>query len=288
MSGQYFAGTPFLTHSLIVLWLLTSWPRSLSALMSEVLPPASEIALSSACCSVVNASIPLILDSFSIFASKTIKKKVYPREMSIHKLIRNGRIRLKMTEEQFAQEVGVTRPAVQQWEKDGGTAPRRANQKAVAKLLGLSVAELMGGDNVGAGPDVRGLVPLISWIQAGEWSSAEDSFRPVGDAEKWLPCIVGHGDKSYALRVRGDSMTAPGGNSRTYPAGCIIFVDPARNSPNNGERVIAKLQGSDEVTFKVYKNEDGRQWLQPLNPSHEPIRDEFNVLGTVIGKWEDE
>jgi SOS-response transcriptional repressor LexA len=42
------------------------------------------------------------------------------------------------------------------------------------------------------------------------------------------------------------------------------------------------------VTFKVYKEEDGRRWLQPLNAAHEPIRDEFRVIGTVIGKWEDE
>ena len=137
------------------------------------------------------------------------------------------------------------------------------------------------------GPRVRGLVPLISWVQAGSWCGAVDTFSP-GDAETWLPCIAGHSEGAYALRVRGDSMTAPGGNSRTYPQGCVIFIDPLKKAPNNGDRVIAKLCGTDEVTFKIYKNEDGRQWLQPLNPSHEPIRDEFTVLGTVIGKWEDE
>jgi len=54
-----------------------------------------------------------------------------------------------------------------------------------------------------------------------------------------------------------------------------------------GDWIIAKLAGSDEVTFKIYKNEDGRQWLMPLNPQHEPIREEFKVLGTVIGMWVD-
>lgn len=65
--------------------------------------------------------------------------------MSIHQLIRDGRKRLGMTESQFADAVGVTRGAVQQWEKEGGTAPKRSHQPAVAKLLGVSVAELMGG-----------------------------------------------------------------------------------------------------------------------------------------------
>lgn len=92
--------------------------------------------------------------------------------------------------------------------------------------------------------------------------------------------------RAYALRVRGDSMTAPHGKS--YPEGAIIIVEPERRSPVNGERVIAKLDGSSDVTFKVYKEEDGRRWLQPLNAQYEPIREPFNVLGTVIGKWEDE
>jgi len=83
-------------------------------------------------------------------------------------------------------------------------------------------------------------------------------------------------------------MAAPHGNMRSYPAGSIIFVDPEKRSPSNGQRIISRLEGSPEATFKVYKEEDGRRWLHALNPSHEPIRDPFTVLGTVIGKWEDE
>jgi transcriptional regulator with XRE-family HTH domain len=64
-------------------------------------------------------------------------------EMSIHQKIRAGRAKLGMTEQQFADAVGVTRGAVQQWEKEGGTAPTRKNQPKVAELLGISVAELM-------------------------------------------------------------------------------------------------------------------------------------------------
>lgn len=63
--------------------------------------------------------------------------------MSIHQRIRDGRKRLGMTEQQFGDAVGVTRGTVQQWEKEGGTAPRRKNQQAVADILGISVAELM-------------------------------------------------------------------------------------------------------------------------------------------------
>lgn len=140
--------------------------------------------------------------------------------------------------------------------------------------------------NTEPGPDMRGKVPLISWVQAGDWCHAADPHLP-GEADRWMDCPVNHSDNTFALRVRGDSMTAPHGNSRSYPEGCFIFVDPEKRTPVNGDRVVACLSGTDEVTFKVYKNEDGRQWLQPLNPSHEPIRESFHIIGTVLGKWED-
>jgi SOS-response transcriptional repressor LexA len=135
-------------------------------------------------------------------------------------------------------------------------------------------------------PDTPGTVPLIAWTQAASWHSGEGATIR---AERWIPCVAHHSaGNSYALRVRGDSMTAPSGHMKSYPAESIIFVDTLQTTPADGERVIAKLEASNEVTFKVFKEEDGRRWLLPLNPKHEPIRMAFTVLGTVIGKWEDE
>lgn len=73
--------------------------------------------------------------------------------MSVHSKIKNERLRRQMTYQQFGDAVGVTRGAVQQWEK-GVTGPTRKNQPAVAKFLGISVAELMSADD-----DPRGAPP---------------------------------------------------------------------------------------------------------------------------------
>ena len=75
---------------------------------------------------------------------------------------------------------------------------------------------------------------------------------------------------------------------KSYPDGCIIFVDPSRRSPHNGERIIAKLAGNDEVTFKVYVEDAGKSFLKPLNPQFPAIFEPFKVLGTVIYKGEPE
>ncbi len=172
-----------------------------------------------------------------------------------------------------------------------GLAPKFSTGEGQMLTRGMESSSSVGGSlsiaNTSPGPDIRGRVPLISWVQAGDWCQAEAPMAP-GEAERWMDCPVSHSPGTFALRVRGDSMTAPHGNTRTYPEGCFIFVDPERRNPVNGDRVVACLAGTDEATFKIYKHEDGRQWLQPLNPSHEPIREKFTILGAVIGKWEDE
>ena len=65
--------------------------------------------------------------------------------MSVHQRIKEARERRGLNYQQFGDAVGVSRGAVQQWEK-GATAPTRKNQPAVAKFLGITVAELMTDD----------------------------------------------------------------------------------------------------------------------------------------------
>lgn len=200
-----------------------------------------------------------------------------------------------MSQADIARRLHVTPATLSNWKIRG--VPSRA-KVPLMRLVGVSIAGL--AEHLVPQAEIEATttkaqdivhhalsptkVPLISWIQAGAWCSASDPFEP-GDAERWLESPVRHGENTYALRVRGDSMTAPYG--RSYPEGCIIFVDPGK-CPVHGSRIIAKLKGSDEVTFKVLKKEDGRTWLAPLNPQHPPIHDEFRILGTVIGTWHDE
>lgn len=53
---------------------------------------------------------------------------------------------MKLTAQEFADRLAVTRGAVQQWEKAKGTAPSRRHQAAVAALLGITIPELMNPD----------------------------------------------------------------------------------------------------------------------------------------------
>lgn len=129
-----------------------------------------------------------------------------------------------------------------------------------------------------------GKVPLISWVQAGAWCEAISNFEPY-QADSWLSCPVPISDSGYALKVLGDSMTNPG-PGRSYPTGCIIFVDPEVEA-NTGDRVIARVPRTNEVTFKVLVEDAGRQFLRPINPQYPiiDITEETHICGKVVGSF---
>lgn len=157
---------------------------------------------------------------------------------------------------------------------NGEKLPGMSTATRMAERLGVNVNWLLTGQgemltsalgesNVEIGPDIRGAVPEISWVQAGAWCEVIDLFEP-GDADHWWPCPVPHGPHTYVLRVRGNSMTAPHGIS--FPDGELIFVDPDV-PPENGRFVIVKLEDTQEATFKKLVIEGKDMYLEALNPS---------------------
>lgn len=103
---------------------------------------------------------------------------------------------------------------------------------------------------------LRGRVPLISLVAAGNWSESVDNFQ-IGDAEQWIATTVTVKRHTYALRVEGDSMEPK------FPHGAIIIVEP-EDEPRNGSYVIVRQNDSD-ATFKQLVIDGGNTYLKPLN-----------------------
>lgn len=136
-------------------------------------------------------------------------------------------------------------------------------------------------DNIGPAA-ATGLVPLVSWVRAGEFAEAIDAFEP-GDSDTWIRTYSRLSTHAFALEVRGDSMVNPWGRP-SFPPGTIIIVDPEVGA-DAGKFVIAKLEGDDEATFKKLVREAGdRLYLQPLNPSYPmiPVDRPMLVVGVVV------
>ncbi len=129
--------------------------------------------------------------------------------------------------------------------------------------------------NAHPGPDIRGLHPLISWVQAGAWSEISVDFVPQYGAEL-LPCPVHCSSESFVLRVRGSSMEPK------FHEDDLIFIDP-NVVPENKKFVVVQFNKSNEATFKQLIIEGDRQYLQALNPDWPNRIIEVNESATICG-----
>lgn len=154
------------------------------------------------------------------------------------------------------------------WLADGTGAPEEPSGKVAEGLPAISAIQ-----NVTPGPDIRGQVPLISWVQAGHAMEVVDLLHP-GDGFEWVSVTCPIKRHTYALKVSGDSM-AP-----DFPPGILIIVEPEMEA-DPGDFVIAK-NGDEEATFKQLVKDSGRWFLKPLNERYPIIPLEgFTVIGVV-------
>ncbi|SVB63537.1 uncharacterized protein METZ01_LOCUS216391, partial [marine metagenome] len=102
-------------------------------------------------------------------------------------------------------------------------------------------------------------LPLMGYVAAGEPIEAITSTETIAVPEHF----IGKRD-TYVLRVKGDSMI----DEQIRDGDYVIVED--RKTAQNGEMVIALLNGT-EVTLKsLYRNGTTIQ-LQPANPAMQPI-----------------
>ena len=74
--------------------------------------------------------------------SEEVRKEKAETRRSLGEVLRDHRVRCKMTQEFVAESMGVSRQAVSKWET--GTAdPSTSNLLALAKLFGVSAEELL-------------------------------------------------------------------------------------------------------------------------------------------------
>ncbi|MFA5905170.1 MAG: S24 family peptidase [Desulfobacula sp.] len=133
--------------------------------------------------------------------------------------------------------------------------------------------------NISPGPPIQDQVPLISWVQAGDWTEVIDQCR-AGEAEDFITMTGAAGKNAFALRVVGNSMEPE------FKEGEIVTVDPDREA-ESGSYVIAKIN-RDEATFKQLIKDGGRVYLRPINDAY-PLMDvtglDLRIVGRVVARF---
>lgn len=198
----------------------------------------------------------------------------------------------KVTQQQVADAIGVSKTSVIYWEKDENL-PKHDSLMALASTLGVTSDYLLNGknasidNNVGVPFPLTGrLVPVISWVQAGSWTTVESV--PAGTQfEEWLPPNPKCGKNGYGLTVVGESMLPD------FRPSDKIYVNPdfQVSDLKTGDLVIVSCEGEKEATFKKLIVESGSMYLQPLNPDWPektiPLIDGCKLVGKVVGLYRD-
>ncbi len=200
---------------------------------------------------------------------------------------------LGMTQEMLAKKMGVTRGAVTHYLAGRRVPPLRQFQK-LATILKVNPAWLQFGTLVEGNQHDKKLImkkekhesaknriPLLSWEQVAEFFGATRSRHD--EVKEYLPDFYANNSDWYALRINGDAMTAPLGNSKSFYEGDVIIVDPDKEAIH-GNFVIALLPRSKELTFKQYVVDAGIRYLKPLNPQYPLVQidESTQMYGVVV------
>ncbi|WP_264082013.1 LexA family protein [Serratia symbiotica] len=195
---------------------------------------------------------------------------------------------ISITQEKLAEHLGKTQGAIGHW-LNGRREPSVDDIAKIMKFLRMKEITLTQDGDVNAIPVVGNnfayagsytpteKYPLISWVRAGAWDTAEEPMT-MDDFSEWLESEARIIGKGFWLRIEGDSMTAPMGMS--IPDGTLVLFDTGREA-ENGNLVIAKLTDSNEATFKKLIVDGGRRYLRGLNPQWPMV--EVNGNCRIIG-----
>ena len=200
--------------------------------------------------------------------------------------IRNRRKELKLTQKDLATALkGVSHVAISQWESNT-TKPNAENILDLSTVLQCEISWLLRGNgesNVVPASIGMTKIPLISYIQAGQWTGIDDFRETCGDYE-YILTDLDVSDDAFALEIKGDSMTPD------FLEGDVVIIDP--NEPPHAGEFVAAINGNYEATFKKYRplgeiDNFGREHFEliALNPDYpklSTLKQEIRIIGTMV------
>ena len=173
------------------------------------------------------------------------------------------------TLDEAAQALGVSKITVhehlKQLTRKGAIYRDRAKARAVAILHDPDAGETPMAN--------LPTLPLLGRIAAGRPIEALEDREEISLAQ-----LVPTGDDIYLLKVRGKSMVED-----HIDDGDLVVVERRQNA-NDGDIVVAILEGEEATLKRFYRERNGLVRLQPANSSMEPIyTNQVQVRGVVRG-----
>lgn len=181
----------------------------------------------------------------------------------------------KMTQRNLADNANISRHYLNYLIHGKRFNPSHEIISKIANTLGVSIdAFSLSNIEPKEFHNVRS-IPLISWVQAGQWHDPDDTYHP-GHADEWISSDSAD-PNAFALRVQGDSMEPE------FYENDIIVVSPAIE-PASGDYAVVKVNS--QVTFKQIHIYMSKVVLKPLNDKYQPeeIQREDGKKIKIVGK----
>lgn len=122
----------------------------------------------------------------------------------------------------------------------------------------LEMASSYAASEVGMRYNQQRMLPVIGFVQAGEFCEAVDNFQP-GHADEWIEAGGPAGPRAFVLIVDGFSMFP-----KLAPGEKVVF-DPDMQW-STGSIVLAKRLSDQSVTIKQLCHDGGEYFLHATNP----------------------
>lgn len=206
---------------------------------------------------------------------------------TIGQRIRALRRSKKMTQVQLAKVAGVSSPAVTEWEKDS-YLPKAASLEAIATKFGVTTDYILTGkgdpeamqkENSNVIPVKARMAPVLSWVQAGNWTNIE--AVDLSEINEFLPLPEDECTNCFFLKVQGLS------NYPDFLENDYILVNPdvCYSDMQSGDMIVVR-RGDDATFKKLVIETDGSKYLQALNPEFKPnviaIDETCQFVGQVV------
>lgn len=183
-----------------------------------------------------------------------------------------------------ANALGITPQVMYNWESRGIS---KRGMLDAQRIFGCSSMWLETGagqmsSNIAPAPLGSRPIPLIDFVQAGNWAEVMDSYA-MGAGNDYLLTDLDLSPNAFALEIKGDSMLPD------FKPGDRVIIDP-EIAPQPGDFVVAK-NGAEEATFKKYRprsvNEHGEIVFElvPLNDDYPILRSDtchIAIVGVMV------
>lgn len=198
---------------------------------------------------------------------------------NIVKRIKKRRLELEYSFQDLADKTNMSKSTLQRYETGAIKNLPLDKLEVLASALQTTPSYLMGWDEAKEEPKKKGVkIPVLGRVAAGV---PIEMIEDVLDYEEITEDMAKHGEY-FALKIQGDSMSPRIWNND-------VVIVKQQDDAENGDIVIAAINGDDAVCKRLQKYSDGIA-LVSLNPQYEPIylkKDEVDgkpvrIIGKVV------